>query len=129
MRAGLGRRWPGAKGWISLGFASAATHVRPMALSAPVQLDRAVFPVHGADAESFLQNLLTQDMARLAREPVIYTGLLTPQGKVAFDFLIWREGDGYLVDIDAWVAMRGNWPTSTSRLRNFGSPDVTAALG
>jgi folate-binding protein YgfZ len=72
-----------------------------MALAAPLPLDRALFPVTGADAESFLQNLLTQDLARLASARVIYAGLLTPQGKVAFDFMLWREGEGYVVDVAA----------------------------
>jgi folate-binding protein YgfZ len=72
-----------------------------MALTDPVLLDRAVFPISGPDAESFLQNLLTQDMARLAAAPAIYAGLLTPQGKVAFDFILWRAGEGYAVDINA----------------------------
>lgn len=70
-----------------------------MALAAPVQLDRAVFPIRGPEAEHFLDNLLTQSVTRLAGQPAIYTGLLTPQGKVAFDFILWREGDGHLVDI------------------------------
>ena len=72
-----------------------------MTLAAPLQLDRAVFPIRGPEAEDFLQNLLTQDVTLLRAAPVVYTGLLTPQGKVAFDFLLWRADDGYLVDIAA----------------------------
>jgi tRNA-modifying protein YgfZ len=72
-----------------------------MALTAPLELDRAVFPLRGPEAEDFLQNLLTQNVSRLQSEPVIYTGLLTPQGKVAFDFMLWRADEGYLVDIAA----------------------------
>ncbi|HVY02111.1 MAG TPA: folate-binding protein, partial [Caulobacterales bacterium] len=72
-----------------------------MALDAPVQLDRALIPIRGPDAEGFLQNLLTQDMARLGAAPAVYAGLLTPQGKVAFDFILWRAGEGYVADIHA----------------------------
>lgn len=70
-----------------------------MALSAPLQLDRAVFPISGPEAAHFLDNLLTQNVERLRTAPAIYAGLLTPQGKVAFDFILWRDGDGYLVDV------------------------------
>src|SRR5262249_7611286 len=33
--------------------------------------------------------------------PVIYAGLLSPQGKVAADFFLWGDGDAVLIEADA----------------------------
>ena len=63
--------------------------------------DRALLRVSGADAESFLHNLVTTDVAGLPAGEARPGALLTPQGKILFDFLIWREGDGFLIETDA----------------------------
>jgi folate-binding protein YgfZ len=55
--------------------------------------DRAVIAVSGPEARGFLQGLITNDIERLAPGVGIYAALLTPQGKILFDFLI-AEGDG-----------------------------------
>ncbi|MBN9244461.1 MAG: folate-binding protein YgfZ [Mesorhizobium sp.] len=55
--------------------------------------DRTVIPVSGPDAEHFLQNILTTDLDRLAAGEAKPGALLTPQGKILFDFLISRAGD------------------------------------
>ena len=71
----------------------------------PVHLkDRAVIALEGAQARSFLQGLVTNDLNRLAPGTGLYAALLTPQGKVLFDFLI-AEGDGaVLIDCPAAAA-------------------------
>ena len=62
--------------------------------------DRAVLRVAGADARSFLQGLLTQDVDRLAADRPLYAGLLSPQGKALFDMLLFDGGDdAVLIDI------------------------------
>ncbi|HEY1453807.1 MAG TPA: hypothetical protein VGF57_10130 [Roseiarcus sp.] len=43
--------------------------------------DRGVVSVSGADAASFLQGLLTNDVERLAPGEAGYAALLTPQGR------------------------------------------------
>jgi len=58
--------------------------------------DRAVIALSGPEARGFLQGLITNDIERLAPGAAIYGALLTPQGKVLFDFLI-SEGDGALL--------------------------------
>ncbi len=63
--------------------------------------DRAFVKIAGADAEPFLQNLITTDLGALAENEARQGALLTPQGKILFDFLISRDGDGFLVDIPA----------------------------
>lgn len=64
--------------------------------------DRAFVRIAGPDAEHFLQNLITTDLGALADNALLPGALLTPQGKIFFDFLISRNGDGsFLIDIRA----------------------------
>ena len=67
--------------------------------------DRSVLAVTGPDAESFLQNLVTSDLDLLQQGEVRPSALLTPQGKILFDFLISRfaDGDGLRLDVNAGV--------------------------
>ncbi|AZV22882.1 MULTISPECIES: folate-binding protein YgfZ [unclassified Mesorhizobium] len=55
--------------------------------------DRALVSVSGPDAEHFLQNILTTDLDILAPGEAKPGALLTPQGKILFDFLISRTGE------------------------------------
>ncbi|TJW06842.1 MAG: folate-binding protein YgfZ [Mesorhizobium sp.] len=55
--------------------------------------DRTLVSVSGPDAEHFLQNILTTDLDALAAGEAKPGALLTPQGKVLFDFLISRAGE------------------------------------
>ncbi len=50
--------------------------------------DRAVIALTGPEAKPFLQGLITNDVERLAPERPLYAALLTPQGKILFDFLV-----------------------------------------
>lgn len=71
----------------------------------PIHLeDRAILAVSGAGARDFLQGLVTNDLDRLSPGKGLYGALLSPQGKIAFDFLI-AEGDGALL-IDCAAAAR-----------------------
>ena len=60
--------------------------------------DRGLIAVQGQDASKFLQDLVTADVAPLALGQASYAGLLTPQGKILFDFFIISEAQGYLID-------------------------------
>lgn len=65
---------------------------------ATILKDRAVLRLSGEDLHGFLQGLVTNDVAG----PLpVWAGLLTPQGKVLFDFLIWPDGDDLLIDCEA----------------------------
>lgn len=67
--------------------------------------DRALVSVHGPDAEHFLQNILTTDLDALTVGEAKPGALLTPQGKILFDFLISRNGaDGFFLDCRKDVA-------------------------
>jgi len=63
--------------------------------------DRAVIAVAGPQAREFLQGLITNDIERLQPGSGLYAALLTPQGKILFDFFL-VEGDGaILIDCHA----------------------------
>ncbi|QDB98951.1 MULTISPECIES: CAF17-like 4Fe-4S cluster assembly/insertion protein YgfZ [Phyllobacteriaceae] len=67
--------------------------------------DRTVILVSGPDAEHFLQNILTTDLDGLAPGEARPGALLTPQGKILFDFLISHAGDNtFRLDCRADVA-------------------------
>ncbi len=66
--------------------------------------ERAVIAVSGPEARDFLQGLITNDVTRVTPDALGYAALLTPQGKILFDFLI-GERDGALL-IDAPVSTR-----------------------
>jgi folate-binding protein YgfZ len=55
--------------------------------------DRTLVSVSGPDAETFLQNIVTTDLDTLAAGHAKPGALLTPQGKILFDFLISRAGE------------------------------------
>jgi len=63
--------------------------------------DRGVVRVHGADATTFLQALVTSDVAALEPGRGGFAALLTPQGKILFDFLVAPSGDAILLDVAA----------------------------
>ena len=60
--------------------------------------DRGVLRVTGADAKTFLQGLLTNDMGKTESGNAIHAGLLSPQGKILFDFFVVPAGGGYVID-------------------------------
>lgn len=68
----------------------------------PISLlaDRGVVSVGGADARGFLDGLLTCDMDRIAPGRPRFGALLTPQGKILFDFHVHEAPDGdYRLDV------------------------------
>ncbi len=66
-------------------------------MSATTLIDRAVIRLSGEDVRGFLQGLVTNDVSG----PLpVYAGLLTPQGKALFDFIVWSDGDDVLIDCE-----------------------------
>jgi folate-binding protein YgfZ len=66
--------------------------------------ERSVLRLGGDDVRGFLQGLVTHDVALLAPGRPLWAGLLTPQGKALFDFLLWADGDDVLIDCEAAAA-------------------------
>ena len=58
----------------------------------------------GEDVRDFLQGLVTNDVALLAPDRPLWAGLLTPQGKALFDFILWADGDDVLIDCEREAA-------------------------
>jgi tRNA-modifying protein YgfZ len=59
--------------------------------------DRALIRLSGVGVRDFLQGLVTNDVSD---ELPVWAGLLTPQGKALFDFLVWAEGEDLLIDCE-----------------------------
>lgn len=60
---------------------------------------RAVVAVGGADAQSFLDGLITNDLAEIGFDGAGYGALLTPQGKILFDFIVFRNNERFVFDL------------------------------
>jgi folate-binding protein YgfZ len=63
--------------------------------------DRAVVRLSGEDVHGFIQGLVTNEVTG---ELPVWAGLLTPQGKCLFDFLVWSDGGDLLLDCEAAAA-------------------------
>lgn len=79
-----------------------------MSAKAAFLADRGVISVAGAEAAAFLQGLLTNDVLKLQPGEARFAALLSPQGKILFDFLVLRAGDAaapqFLIDCPAALA-------------------------
>jgi folate-binding protein YgfZ len=62
-----------------------------------VDRERTVLRMAGADVRDVLQNVVTNDLDRLAPGRAVYAALLTPQGKYLFDFLLIEDPDGAIL--------------------------------
>jgi folate-binding protein YgfZ len=71
-------------------------------MTATLLSDRAVIrltPLEASDdVRGFLNGLVTNDVTG---DLPVWAALLTPQGKVLFDFLVWSDGDDLLLDCEA----------------------------
>lgn len=63
--------------------------------------DRAVIALSGPDRQSFLQGLVSNDVAKATAERAIYAAFLTPQGKYLHDIFIAAAGERLLIDCEA----------------------------
>ena len=70
-------------------------------MSGTTLIDRALLRLSGEGVRGFLQGLVTNDVDLLAPARPVWTGLLTPQGKALFDFILWADGDDVLIDCEA----------------------------
>jgi folate-binding protein YgfZ len=74
------------------GGADARGKIAPLA-------DRGVVRLRGPDALTLLQGLVTQDLDLLKAQPAAFAALLSPQGKILFDFFVVRDGEDLLLDV------------------------------
>ncbi len=77
--------------------------------------DRGLVEVQGPDAPVFLQDLVTNDVESIKPGEAMFAGLLTPQGKILCDFLIYmRDPQSYWLD-----CMRDQAETIAKRLSMY----------
>ena len=61
--------------------------------------DRGLILASGEDAAKLLQGLVTSDIERLSSEKkATHAALLSPQGKILFDFIVMCDSTGFLID-------------------------------
>jgi hypothetical protein len=70
-------------------------------MAATTLTDRAVIRLSGEDVRGFVQGLVTSDVTGALP---VWAGLLSPQGKCLFDFIIWPDGNDLLLDCEATSA-------------------------
>lgn len=91
---------------------------------------RAVVEVSGADRASFLQGLVSNDVALAAPGRAVWAALLTPQGKFLAEFFILSEPDRLLLDCERAQAAMLVQRLARYRLRaKVEIRDLSAALG
>jgi folate-binding protein YgfZ len=105
-----------------------------MALQAALLPDRGVVKVSGADARGFLNGLFTVDVGKMTPGAARFGALLTPQGKIVADFIVFEaaeeDGGGFLLDCPRALA-----PALAEKLRFYKLrakvqiDDLSAALG
>ncbi|NJO23482.1 MAG: folate-binding protein YgfZ [Sphingomonadales bacterium] len=60
--------------------------------------ERSTVAVEGPDAQKFLQDLITNDLDLLKTQSAVHAGLLSPQGKILFEFIVVPNERGFVLD-------------------------------
>lgn len=99
-------------------------------MTATLLADRAIIRLSplepGEDVRGFLNGLVTNDVST---DLPVWAALLTPQGKVLFDFVVWADDDDVLLDCEADQAEALIKRLSLYRLRRKIGIAVDPALG
>jgi folate-binding protein YgfZ len=105
-----------------------------MALQAALLSDRGVVKVSGEDARGFLNGLFTIDVSKMTPGDARFGALLTPQGKIVADFIVFEaaeeDGGGFLIDCPRALAGMLAEKLGFYKLRaKVQIDDLSAALG
>ena len=86
----------------------------------------------GVDTAAFLQGQLTNDVRQLHADSVQWNGYCSPKGRLLGNFLMWRHGDDYLLqmsgDIRESVQKRLSMFIMRSQVRTRDASDETVRL-
>lgn len=63
--------------------------------------NRALLLLSGAEVDTFLQGLISNDVTQANGEKAVYAAFLTPQGKFLYDFFVVRSEQGVFLDCRA----------------------------
>jgi len=97
--------------------------------------NRGLVRVNGEDSEHFLENLITCEVVNMKEGDTRFGALLTPQGKILYDFFLFRENGAYCFDINASLVAEFSKRLMFYRLRAkvdivvLETIDVTACWG
>ena len=87
--------------------------------------DRAFIIVGGDDRFDFLQGLITNDVMKCRDGHLLYSCLLTPQGKYLYDFFMFDHNDTLVIDINAEDAAKMASKLKLYKLRSKVTLDVS----
>ena len=62
--------------------------------------DRGLLFISGDDAKEFLQNIITNDINAVSENNSCFAGLLSPQGKYLYDFIVVKHKSGFFLDCE-----------------------------
>ena len=62
--------------------------------------ERGVLYINGEDKDTFLQNLISNDIKKVSETNSCFASLLTPQGKYLFEFIIVKHKNGYFFECE-----------------------------
>ena len=62
--------------------------------------ERGVLYINGEDKDTFLQNLISNDIKKVSDTNSCFASLLTPQGKYLFEFIITKHKKGYFLECE-----------------------------
>ena len=60
--------------------------------------NRSVIKISGKDSLLFLNNIISGDLEKINHEELFLTTILSPQGKILFDFFIIKNEDYYFIE-------------------------------
>ena len=62
--------------------------------------DRGYIFIEGKDSEEFLQNILTNDVNKIKTNHLIFSSILSPQGKYLYEFFVIKYLNKYLIECE-----------------------------
>ena len=63
-------------------------------------IETKIIKIHGKNINNFFQNIITNDINNLNDNNPLYTAMLSPQGKYLHDFILLKEKDFFLLEVN-----------------------------
>jgi folate-binding protein YgfZ len=76
--------------------------------------DRGVVSITGEDARKYLQGVISNDINLIDKQPALHAGMLSPQGKILFDFFVVKTPEGFVLE-----TARSKAPELAERLKMY----------